>query len=139
MQASVAQTSDFAIKQAVGALFATENRRMLGQVLGGAPQTFDPATTSVATTLPGALRVAITSVNSAGEGSGVYPALQDNPRLQPLVNADPERVVRLAAEALTSIPQASQTHQNALFAAYRRRPALQARPRLQLVPQVSGA
>lgn len=118
----VVQPSDSAIKTAVGDLFAAENRRVLGKILSAAPPPADPAMTPVAATLPAALRQAVTSVNSAGEGRGVYPTLQDNPRFHPLVNADPERVVRLAAEALTTIPQATQPHRTVLQAAFARAP-----------------
>lgn len=114
------QPSDSAIKLAVGDLFAAENRRVLGKILSEAPPPADPAVTPVAATLPAALGQAVTSVNSAGEGRGVYPVLQKNPRFHPLVNADPERVVRLAAEALTMIPQAAQPHRAVMQAAFAR-------------------
>lgn len=139
MQTAFPQTSDNEIKRAVGALFADENRRMLGRILSDAPQPADPATTPVAATLPAALKVAITSVNSAGEGRGVYPALQDNPRLQALVNADADRVALVAAAALTTIPQANQSHQAAVQAAFTRQPAPpRARPRPQLLVLQGG-
>lgn len=140
MQTAFPPTSDNEIKRAVGALFADENRRMLGKILSDAPAPANPALTPVAQTLPAALKVAVTSVNSAGEGRGVYSALQDNPQFQPLVNADPERVALVAAEALTRIPQASQTHQSVVQAAFSRQPAARqkARPRLQLLVLQGG-
>ncbi len=138
MQMAAPTTSDNDIARAVGALFATENRRMLGKILSDAPQPADPAT-PVAATLPEALKVAVTSVNSAGEGRGVYPALQDNPSFQALVNAGPDRVARVAAEALTRIPQAAQPHQAALRAAFTRQPTPpRSRPRLQLLVLQGG-
>jgi hypothetical protein len=140
MQAAFSPPSDGDVQRAIGALFAAENRRMLGKILADAPQPPEPATTPVAATLPAALRAAVTSVNSAGEGRGVYPALQDHPRLQALVNAGPDRVERLAATALTQIPEAAQPHQTVVQAAFSRQPAKRppARPRLQLLVLQGG-
>lgn len=140
MQTAPAQASDHDIRNAVGALFAAENRRMLGRILSDAPQPAEPWTTPLKTSLPAALHVAVTSVNSAGEGRGVYPALQDNPRFHALVNADPDRVVRVATEALATLPQGGQSHESAVRAAFSRDPAPVRRtgPRLRLLVLQGG-
>lgn len=109
--------SDDAIRAAVQELFAPPQRRLLGGVLTANKPANETA--PLRETFPAALREVL-KTNSAGEGNAPFEAIRANPKLKPLVNAEPERVVSIAAQTVAELPSGSQTHRQAVEASFSR-------------------